>query len=221
MIKNKPIAIDLFCGAGGLSEGLQMAGFSVAAAVENDKNAASTYKKNHPNTLLICKDISDLTANELLDAIGVYSSEIDVVAGGPPCQGFSMANGHSRHINNANNGFVWHFVEWVKKIKPKAFLMENVIGFAAIDGGRLKDALLNKFHEIGYLNADIYTIDAANYGVPQHRRRVFLIGFLNKNKYKIPKQKFGAEKPFITVADAIIGDLPTIEQLPGINKTYY
>lgn len=219
--KNKPIAIDLFCGAGGLSEGLQMAGFSVAAAVENDKNATSTYKRNHPNTVLVSKSISDLTVSELLDEVEIYSSEIDVIAGGPPCQGFSMANGHSRHIDNANNGFVWHFVKWVEQIKPQAFLMENVIGFAAIDGGRLKDALLNKFREIGYSNADIYTIDAANYGVPQHRKRVFLIGFLNKNKYEIPKQKFGTDSPFITVADAIIGDLPPIEPLPGTNKTYY
>lgn len=217
----KPIAIDLFCGAGGLSEGLQMAGFYIAAAVENDKNAASTYKKNHPNTVLISKDISNLNVRELLDAVGIYPSEIDLIAGGPPCQGFSMANGWSRHIDNSNNGFVWYFVKWVRQIKPKVFLMENVIGFAAIDGGRLKDTLLNKFREIGYSNADIYTIDAANYGVPQHRRRVFLIGFLNKNKYEIPKQKFGTDMPFVTVADAIIGDLPPIEPLPGKNKTNY
>lgn len=218
----KPIAIDLFCGAGGLSKGLQMSGFSVAAAVENDKNAASTYKRNHPNTVLITKDISDLTFHELLDSAGIYLSEIDVIAGGPPCQGFSMANGHSRHVNNANNGFVWHFVKWVEKIKPKAFLMENVIGFAAIDGGKLKDELIKKFHELGYANANIYTIDAANYGVPQHRKRVFLIGFLNKNKFKIPKEKFGLNgRPFQTVADAIIGDLPSINPLPGENKASY
>lgn len=221
-MKSYPIAIDVFCGAGGLSEGLQMAGFSVAVAVENDKNAASTYKRNHSNTVLISKDISDLTVNELLDAVGRYSSEIDIIAGGPPCQGFSMANGHSRHIHNSNNGFVWHFVKWVKQIKPKAFLMENVIGFTAIDGGKLKDALLRKFRELGYANADIYTIDAANHGVPQHRRRVFLIGFLNRTKYEIPKQVFGTcDKPFNTVADAILGDLPPIEYLPGMNKTNY
>jgi len=221
-MKDKPIAIDLFSGAGGLSAGLQMAGFSVAAAVENDKNAASTYKRNHPDTFLICEDISDLTCHELLDSAGIYLSEIDVIAGGPPCQGFSMANGHSRHINNANNGFVWRFVKWVEKIKPKAFLMENVIGFTAIDGGKLKDALLRKFHELGYTNADIYTIDAANYGVPQHRKRVFLIGFLNKNKFEIPKDKFGLNgRPFQTVADAIIGDLPSINPLPGENKASY
>jgi DNA (cytosine-5)-methyltransferase 1 len=220
-MKDKPIAIDLFCGAGGLSEGLQMAGFTAAAAVENDKNAASTYKRNHPNTVLVSKSISDLTVSELLDAVGIYSSEIDIIAGGPPCQGFSMANGWSRYIDNSNNGFVWYFVKWVEQIKPKAFLMENVIGFAAIDGGRLKDALLNKFREIGYSKADIYTIDAANYGVPQHRRRVFLIGFLNNNKYEIPKQKFGIDSSFITVADAIIGDLPPISPLPGDNKTTY
>lgn len=83
-MKSYPIAIDVFCGAGGLSEGLQMAGFSVAVAVENDKNAASTYKRNHSNTVLISKDISDLTVNELLDAVGRYSSEIDIIAGGPP-----------------------------------------------------------------------------------------------------------------------------------------
>lgn len=218
----KPIAIDLFCGAGGLSKGLQMAGFSIVGAVENDKYAAATYKKNHPITVLLCKDILDLTVNELLGAIGVYSSEIDVIAGGPPCQGFSMANGHSRHIDNANNWFVWQFVKWVEQIKPKAFLMENVIGFAAIDGGKLKDELLSKFHALGYVNANIYTIDAVNYGVPQHRKRVFLIGFLNKNKFEIPKQKFGLNgRPFQVVADAILGDLPFINPLPGENRTRY
>ena len=218
----KLIAIDLFCGAGGLSKGLQMAGFSILIAVENDKNAGATYKRNHPNTVLIHKDIADLTAKELLDMVGIYSSEIDVIAGGPPCQGFSMANGRSRHINNSNNGFVWHFVKWVEQIKPKAFLMENVIGFVAIDGGKLKKSLLNKFRELGYTNTDIYILDAANYGVPQHRRRVFLLGFLNRNKYEIPKQTYGTdEKPFNTVADAILGDLPAIKYLPGINKTNY
>ncbi|MBI4842751.1 MAG: DNA cytosine methyltransferase [Nitrospirae bacterium] len=221
-MKDKPIAVDLFCGAGGLSEGLQKASFSVVAAVENDKNAATTYKKNHPNTVLICKDISDLTSTELLGAAGVNSSEIDVIAGGPPCQGFSMANGHSRHIDNSNNGFVWHFVKWVEQIRPKAFLMENVIGFTAIDGGKLRDELLNKFRELGYIYADIFTLDAANYGVPQHRKRVFLVGFLNKNKFEIPKEKFGFNgSPFQTVADAIIGDLPFINPLPGDNKTSY
>ena len=221
-MKDNLIAIDLFSGAGGLSAGLQMAGFSVATAVENDKNAASTYKRNHPNTVLIHKDIADLTAKELLGMVGIYSSEIDVIAGGPPCQGFSMANGWSRQINNSNNGFVWHFVKWVEQIKPKAFLMENVIGFTAIDKGNLKDALLKKFHELGYANADIYTMDAANYGVPQHRRRVFLIGFLNKNKFEVPKEKFGLNgRPFQTVADAIIGDLPSINPLPGENKASY
>ncbi len=218
------IAIDLFAGAGGLSLGLTRAGFTIVAAVEINKHASSTYKKNHKNLSDLCfnEDIRNLKPHKFLDRIGIYKNEIDLIAGGPPCQGFSMANGRSRLISNPKNEFVHDFVRWIEQIKPRAFLMENVKGFEQIDGGALVNDLLQRFIEIGYRNTIKLSLDAVNYGVPQHRKRIFLIGTLNGELLLEPAKLYdNKEKRFLTVGDAIIGDLPKIHPLPGENVTKY
>lgn len=218
------LAIDLFCGAGGLSLGLIQSGFKIALAIDKDKYALETYKTNHHSISNSCAlaDIGELNPLQTLEKIKIKRNDISLIAGGPPCQGFSMANGHSRCISNPKNKYVWDFVRWIELIRPEAFLMENVKGFEQIDGGKLVGKLKEKFIAIGYKNTVNITLDAVEYGVPQRRKRVFLIGFLNGNQFEKPKPKLdGIEKPFITVKDAIIGDLPELNELPGINASYY
>ncbi|MDI6766773.1 MAG: DNA cytosine methyltransferase [Bacteroidota bacterium] len=218
------LAIDLFCGAGGLSLGLVNAGFKIALAIDKDKYAVETYKTNHnsmPNYCILA-DLGELDPLQTLAKIKIKSNDISLIAGGPPCQGFSMANGHSRSINNPKNKYVWDFVRWIELIRPEAFLMENVKGFEQIDGGILISKLKEKFIALGYKNTIHITLDAVEYGVPQRRKRVFLIGFLNGSQFEKPKVKLdGIKRHFIPVKDAIIGDLPEINELPGSNASYY
>ena len=217
-------AIDLFSGSGGLSLGLSEAGFEIVSAVEKDTHAFNTYITNHKKIKDKCfnADLRSLNPINVLKKAGIYQSELILVAGGPPCQGFSMANGHSRSPNNPKNEYVYDFVKWIKVLKPKAFLMENVKGFEQIDNGRFLSDLLNLFeNDLGYRNTAKVILDAANYGVPQHRKRVFLIGFKNGEQFTIPKIINGNGKAFVTVNQAIIGDLPEINDLPGENLNFY
>jgi DNA (cytosine-5)-methyltransferase 1 len=221
-MKNKPIAIDLFCGAGGLSEGLQTSGFDIAAAVDFNKAAALTYQANHKKTTFINADISGLEVKDFLKQTDLTSNDIDLIAGGPPCQGFSMANGRTRTRDNPKNQLVHHFVRYVKEIRPPIFLMENVLGFTWIDKGNFLRELKDYFVELGY-EIKVSTLNAADYGVPQRRVRVFLVGSKNGSKFSEPRKTHGPEvsKSYVSVRDAIIGDLPSIEEAPGFNICDY
>lgn len=211
IINKKPIAVDLFCGAGGLSLGLKRAGFKVLAAIDSDENACSTFKKNHKGTKVIVADLSKLKVDDLLNRINISKNDIALVAGGPPCQGFSMANGKTRTKNNPKNRMVNHFVRFVKEIQPSLFLMENVLGFRSIDEGRVVKKLKTRFSKLGY-KTNLVTLNAAYYGVPQNRLRVFLIGNRNGKEFKVPPQKYGSDNknPLVTVRDALFGDLPKL-----------
>jgi len=217
-------AIDLFSGSGGLSLGLAEAGFEIVSAVEKDKHAFNTYITNHKKISDNCfnEDIRLLDPIDVLKKAEIYQSELTLIAGGPPCQGFSMANGHSRNPDNPKNEYVYDFVKWIKALRPKVFLMENVKGFEQIDNGRFVNDLLSIFiGELGYNNTTKFILDAANYGVPQHRKRIFLIGFKNGEQFIFPKILTGNGRSFITVKEAIIGDLPKIKTLPGKDHNSY
>ena len=177
------IAIDLFAGAGGLSLGLSQAGFDIRAALELDKNAAATFKRNHPNVKLFEQTIVGLSADEMLDQAGINKDEVFLVAGGPPCQGFSMANGHSRNHEkpdqDAKNQLVEEFIRFVDEIRPEMFIMENVLGFLSMQA-KFDPPLVERFRPLGYSNTKVFTLNAAEYGVPQLRKRVFVIGSKRK-----------------------------------------
>lgn len=216
-------AIDLFSGCGGLSLGLSHAGFQIVSAVEKDRHAFDTYTTNHKSITDNCfnSDIRTIKPFNVLEKIGIYQSELALVAGGPPCQGFSMANGQTRNPDNPKNEYVYDFINWIKALKPKAFLMENVKGFEQIDNGRFINDLLNALkNDLGYKNAVKIILDAADYGVPQHRKRVFLVGLRNGDFVESGLSDNNKTK-FITVRDAIIGDLPKIDTLPGENLDNY
>lgn len=163
-------AVDLFAGAGGLSEGLKEAGFHVVLANEKQKDAVLTYRMNHPETKMIEGDILEVGESEIIPSI---KGEIDLIAGGPPCQGFSLAG--KRNINDKRNILFKELLKIVSEIRPKMFLMENVKGLLSMDDGKTIKSIENAFRSEGY-NVKTMVLNAAWFGVPQYRERVFIIG---------------------------------------------
>ena len=167
-------AIDLFCGCGGLSLGLRRAGFEVLAAIDNDDLSAATYRRNHRNTYLIEKDIRLVSPRFLMEELNMKPSDLDLLAGCPPCQGFSTLrtfNG-GRIVVEPMNELVFQFVRFVRIFLPKAIMMENVPGL--LHDVRMKQ-IKKTLDNLGYeCDADVF--DAAKYGVPQRRLRMILIG---------------------------------------------
>ncbi len=185
-MNQKPLNIvDLFSGAGGLSEGFRLAGFESTLAIELDPFAAASYQKNHPNTSIIVNDISKISNAEILAKVG--NKKIHIVAGGPPCQGFSNAN-RRKKISDERNILYLEFLRVVKLLSPDFFVMENVRGFASakLDGNK------TIIEDIQERVGKAYTVDfkilvAADYGVPQLRNRVFVIGRKGKDPVSFPK----------------------------------
>ena len=148
--KDSPVAVDLFAGAGGLGEGLMMAGINVAAAVEFHPQPALTYAFNHPDTRVLVGDIRHLTAGVLLDAVESSTGQrtVDVVVGGPPCQGFSTA-GRKQSADPRNNMFR-QFARILDELRPRMFLLENVPGFKKMHSGRAYKEASEMFYAMGY-----------------------------------------------------------------------
>jgi DNA (cytosine-5)-methyltransferase 1 len=174
-----PIAIDLFSGCGGLSVGLKAAGFDVVAAIDNDPLACSTYRLNHKNVVLIERDISKTRPSYLRKRLRLRQGELDLLAGCPPCQGFSTLrtlNGN-RNVREPLNDLVFQFMKYVRAFRPKAIMMENVPGLAK--DSRLQD-LISDLNKLGY-RCEARVLNAADFGVPQRRARMILIA-LKKRK---------------------------------------
>ncbi len=186
----RPIAIDLFSGCGGMSLGLEAAGFDIAAAVEFDAIHTLVHHFNFPYSASICKDISKLSSQKLLEAIEEkgFSREIDLIAGGPPCQGFSHIG--KRQLDDPRNSLVFEYLRIIKEIKPKYFIFENVPGIASGKHKKFLDELIIEFESIGYsIDKPISILDASLYGAPQKRKRLILIGSRHDvTKASYPKQ---------------------------------
>jgi DNA (cytosine-5)-methyltransferase 1 len=191
--RSRPIAIDLFCGAGGLSEGLDQAGFETRVGVDFDKNAIATFKLNHPKAAAVLGDVADVTGDQLKRLAG--SNNIDLIAGGPSCQGFST---HGKRIQD----------------DPRNFLFKNVKGMLTYSKGEFRRQIDAAFREIGYVT-DFTTVCAADFGVPQMRHRVLFIGTrLDDIKLSFPDATHGESRPgllpYVTLEEAI-SDLPLME----------
>jgi DNA (cytosine-5)-methyltransferase 1 len=167
-------AIDLFCGAGGLSEGLSQAGFHVKFACDIDPVYSSTHKYNHPETYVYTEDIRKLTNEQILELSGLKPGELDLLAGGPPCQGFSI-NAPVRSINDERNHLFVEFLRFTHLFKPKFILIENVPGLVSLENGSIVKAIYYRLNELGY-RVEHKILFAAHYGVPQMRWRTFFIG---------------------------------------------
>jgi DNA (cytosine-5)-methyltransferase 1 len=226
--KAKPTSLDLFAGAGGLTEGLHQAGFNTILANEYDEMAAFTFRHNHPDVPLLCRDIKELSVKEILKLTGLRKGEISLVCGGPPCQGFSLAG--PRLDNDPRNTMFKEFVRIVDGIRPEVFLFENVSGITSMSGGAVLKAILAEFKSIGY-DCDCRVLNAADYGVPQARPRFILIGtrdvphigFPQKTHTSpdVPSDLFAKEfKPYVTTWDAL-SDLPKISQGEGEEEMHF
>lgn len=203
-----PVLVDLFCGAGGLSLGLGLSGFRSALGLDFDSSAIATYATNNPGTAALCEDVGDLTAKRIFEIAG--TKDIDVIAGGPSCQGFST---HGKRIEDDPRNFLFReFARLVRDVKPKFFLMENVKGLLAYRGGHFKKLIESSFARAGY-SVTSAVLCAADFGVPQLRHRVFFIGTRTDVDLSMPLPTHGADPglfslaPYVTVGDAI-GDLP-------------
>lgn len=196
--------MDLFAGAGGMSLGFDNAGFKNLLAVEFNKDFAETYKKNFPRHNLIVDDIKNVTEQQIYDII--KNEKVDVIIGGPPCQGFSIAGNIGRNfIDDDRNRLFKEFVRFVKIIKPKVFVLENVAAMERHNKGKTIKEIVSSFKEIGY-DIKYKVLNAVNYGVPQERRRIFIVGTLGENNFEYPQEI----NKTVTVKDAI-DDLPKLE----------
>ncbi|EGO5081323.1 DNA cytosine methyltransferase [Enterococcus faecalis] len=207
----KPKVIDLFAGVGGMSLGFEQCGYEIVLANEYDKSIANAYKANHKNTKMIVGDIVEL---DLEAVFSPFIGKIDVIIGGPPCQGFSQ-KGQRKSINDDRNFLFKYFVSVVNLVKPKYFVMENVPNLLTAENGYFKKEIYDLFGSLGYtLNSGV--LNAADYGVPQNRKRAIIIGKLGDELVKLPKPNF--EK--ITIWQAI-SDLSYLESGEGIDESDY
>jgi DNA (cytosine-5)-methyltransferase 1 len=215
MSDGSPISIDLFAGAGGLSLGLENAGFNVLAANEIHEDPSKTYRTNHPETNVITEDIRDIEASELLEAAEVSADEgldeVDLIAGGPPCQGFSTAG--DKDEDDPRNNLYKDFVRMVEEIQPRAFLMENVTGLASMYDGEALEEVLDLFDTLDY-NYRYEKLNAINYGAPQLRKRLIFIGYQDGTAPQFPEsacapksQLDGFTKPEPTSIGEAVSDL--------------
>ncbi len=199
---NRPIGIDLFAGAGGLSLGFEQAGFDVVAAVEIDPVHCAVHEYNFPNSAVICASVVDLTGDEIRQRAGLGSKDVDCVFGGAPCQGFSMIG--KRVLDDPRNQLVFHYVRLVQELQPKYCVFENVKGLTVGKHKQFLSELIDALDQIGYdVLLPYKVLNAADYGVPQDRRRLFLIGA--RKGLPLPVYPEATQK--VTVLEAI-GDLP-------------
>lgn len=203
--------IDLFAGVGGLSLGFEMAGFNAILANEYDSSIANAYVKNRPHVKMIVNDITKLPIQETFSE---YERKVDLVIGGPPCQGFSQ-KGQRRSINDPRNFLFQYYYKVVSLVKPKYFVMENVPTLLTSENGYFKREIENLFGHIGYkITADV--LNASDFGVPQNRKRAVIIGRLGEYALQMPKPNF--EKTSIWDA---ISDLSYLESGEGTEIQEY
>ena len=177
--------IDLFAGAGGLSEGLEEAGFHGIFASEIVPQYADTYRRNHPNTTVMTQDIRKLDAENIRKQLGMKKGQLALIAGGPPCQGFSI-NAPIRSTLDQRNHLFKDYLRFVDAFQPRAILIENVPGLVSFEDGDTLHAILNALGELGY-GADVRILGAAYYGVPQMRWRTVILGLRGK---ELPRNAF-------------------------------
>lgn len=211
--------VDLFAGAGGLSLGLEMAGFDCVLAAEKEEYICDTHRRNLPNTRVEELDLSEPDAPStivgILEEMDVLD-DVDLVVGGPPCQGYSHAN--ERNPDDPRNALVQHFQDCIEEIRPDGFLMENVTGIKTMKNGDLFDQVKQEFRDLGF-NIEWDTLRAEEFGVTQKRRRIFVAGTINTKTDLLPAEPLFSDSnatkpPVITVGDAI-GDLPdeTVDEM--------
>ena len=172
----QPIVIDLFAGAGGFGLGFEMVGFSVPLSVEIDAWACDTLRHNRPNMTVVQRNILDFNTESSVKDICIIKP--DIIIGGPPCQGFSVAGPAQKDPKDPRNSLFINFAQWISFLEPKVFVMENVKGLLSrknTEGLKVIDIIKRTFQNIGYF-VEVWSLNAAEYGVPQIRERIFIVG---------------------------------------------
>lgn len=198
---NTIIGIDLFAGAGGLSLGAKRNGIDIAYAVERDPNAAKTFSFNHPETHVINDDIKNIRDPQIYSVKG---SRL-ILFGGPPCQGFSTSNQKTRNKMNPQNWLFYEFVRFVRRLRPRWIVIENVKGITETENGLFSQLLYQGFQELGYF-CNVYLLCASDFGIPQKRNRFFLIA--SQKAVALDFEQYKKREP-VSVYDAI-SDLPSL-----------
>ena len=223
--------LDLFCGAGGLTEGFRQAGFECVYANDINYWAIETFRANHPSTLADNRPIEEVDVKSLRNKLGLKKGDLDILVGGPPCQGFSI-NAPERFLDDARNSLFRHYVRFLDEFQPKALLFENVPGMLSLGGGVIFERIIKALQEHGY-NISVKILFAAHYGVPQERWRTIILGSRTgtvfehpyPTNYAMARANFrggktmtfrlmpleqSSLKPFVTLHEAI-GDLPRVK----------
>jgi DNA (cytosine-5)-methyltransferase 1 len=190
--------VDSFCGAGGLSLGLRQANFDVRLAFDNDQVAVDSYRKNLPGRAEVL-DAAVVTGTAIRELTDLGIGQLDLLAGGPPCQGFSLQRRGAR--TDPRNRLALRYLEWISDLRPRAFLMENVAAIGSLRGREIISTISSHAGSLGY-SVHSAVLDAAHYGVPQHRRRMIIVGLRDVNVFQWPSPNTGDT---VTVRDALRG----------------
>jgi DNA (cytosine-5)-methyltransferase 1 len=220
-----PNVFSLFTGAGGLDLGFEAAGFDVVAVSDIMPESCETLRINRPGIKVLgppthSGDIADITAEFIENQTGLKPGEVDVMIGGPPCQTFSVAAAQRflksddkfkrRGFDSDRGSLVFQYLRLIQEVKPKVFVIENVPGFATIDGGKTIENIKNVLSEIGYSVTGPHLVHTEEYGVPQARRRVIVVGYLGNEPFNFPEPTHGkginifTTKEFVTTAQALV-----------------
>ncbi len=201
--------LDLFSGCGGISLGFKLAGFKIAGGIDIDPDSIKTFQKNFPKSKAICESLLEYKDDRILNDFG--NKKIDVIVGGPPCQGFSSANRWQKENEDPRNKLFFEYLRFVELLKPKAVVIENVRGILTRDNGFAKDRIEKLLKDLGYtVNCEV--LNASDYGVPQNRLRAFFVAIRNDYKETFDFDQL-SKKSKVTVKEAI-GELYDLDKNP-------
>ncbi|MBD1570333.1 DNA cytosine methyltransferase [Aliivibrio sp. S10_S31] len=207
--------VDLFCGCGGLSLGFEQAGAKILLGIDHNEAALKSFAFNHSGSQTICGDIESITLDLIDQKIG--NQKVDVVIGGPPCQGLSLSG--PRRYDDPRNRLFRSFVKITKHLNPNVIVLENVPGILSLFKGKIKEEIIKEFQSIGY-NVSYKILNAAEFGIPQKRKRAIFIGTKNNIDISFPKPIYTKEEEFISSSDAV-SDLFALNDTDCQESMYY
>lgn len=210
-MSNKLAVIDLFSGAGGLSYGFELAGYDILLGIDNDHDALRTFKKNHKNSKTLEGDITQFTYEDDIKPL-INHRKIDIIVGGPPCQGMSLSG--PRKFEDPRNSLYLSYIRLVNETRPKAFVIENVPGLASLFKGQIKNSIIEKFTKMGY-KVNYKILLASDFGVPQKRRRIVFVG-LRDDTFDFNFPEFD-----MVTTEMALSDLPSLENELGTEESEY
>ena len=210
----KYTVLDIFCGAGGFSCGMEQSNFVVVGGVDNNEEALKTFQYNHKDAATINHDLSRIDDNFIELLKNTITDGIDVLVGGPPCQGFSIAG--KRLIDDPRNKLWLAYVKIIKAYNPKIIFLENVPTIISMNNGQTSQRIIESFNELGY-QVEVKTLIASDYGVPQNRKRAIFVA----TKKNLPKFLFPPKNNCKITTEAALSDLPLLEDNLGLEESDY